>query len=282
MSVYDLLTPLPKEWANLNVNSINVGEGGSNLQGPVVIRQNSASDTPIVAIIETNTAASNINVALECQNQTNTATVQLVTVNDPTPQSKVRADGIFSIETAQAASTISLSPNETQALNCSFVSTGVTQTTIQNVQFPTVGGTPANLNYYEEFGPLAMTFFGPWGVGVTYVRNVRITRLGRIVTLSIDALEQIPTASVAADINTMGNVIPARFIPAPTADESVPLYVTIPVFDQSSSRLGTLRMQVDGSLIISGSQNTAPIFAQFQGGTTKVGFPNIDVSYSIV
>src|SRR5271156_1062875 len=290
MSVYDLLTPLSigKNYLNINVNSINVGDGGSSLQAPVLITGNTLSGSPIITVVETNANPNNENLALQAYNQSGSAGIKILTINDPTPSSDIFTDGTFIIKTFEQTSDIRLSPNQFNALSCTYplLPTPRPLTTIQNLQFPTVGGTPSDLNYYEEFGPLPITFTGPWGAGITYIRNVNITRIGRIVTFSLDALEQFVTGAGAnADITTSGNVIPARFIPSPTADETAPVYVTIPIFDQNSSRLGSLRIQTDGTMIITSTQAAAPVFGQFQGtlsGGAKVGFPNVDISYSIV
>lgn len=288
MSIADLLSPLSigKTYMDINVNAINVGPGGASFQGaitgPLLISENSASSVPIVLVNELNPAASNVNVAIAGVNQTSTQTISLITVNEPTPIARLYSTGLGNLElsTNQASSSISINPFQTPALKCNYDSVGMTNTQIQNLSLPTIGGTPTFLNYYEEFGPLAMTFSGPWGV--PYTRNVFMTGLGDTVTMRIDALEQIPTTPTMADINTSGNTIPARYLPTAAADEVALVYITIPVFDNNSSRLGTLRITSTGALIITSSQDAAPVFSEFSATVgTKVGFPTLFFSYSL-
>lgn len=278
MSVADLLSPLPKAWCNLNVNSINIGSGGSTLQGPLTISENSASGNPIVNIVETNSSASNINNALQSYNQSGTAGLKLVTVNDPTPSANIWADGNFSIVTFEPTATIALNPrNSANALVCSFVSPGQTLTQIQNLQLPTTGGTATNLNYYEEYSS-PFVFSGPWGA-TTYTRNVTITRIGRMCTLKIDAISQ--TGSSISNISMTGS-IPTRFIPAATADYTSEIF-PIMVFDKGANVSGILNLSNTGAILIQCLNNGGgfPLLYGTFSGIGVTGFNNIFMSYSV-
>lgn len=290
MSVADLLTPLSsgKAWSNIEVNSINTNSintktinietGGSNFQGPITITENSASGSPIVDIIETNTAANNINVALKSSNQSGTAGVKIVTQNDPSPSGNIWGDGNFSISTFQPSSFIALNPNNSlNALTCQFISPGQTVTNIQNIKLPTTGGIASNLNYYEEFSAL-FGFSGPWGV-TTYTRNVNIIRIGRIVLLKIDSILQAQNTNTT--IMMTGN-IPARFIPTPTADSSLSDF-QVTLFDNGNYVNGSLRISGTGGIQIFFMKytGTAPFFYTNSTGLGSCGFNELFISYLI-
>jgi len=286
MSIADLLTPLSvgKTYMDINVNGINVGPGGSSMQGPLIIEGNTRIlNKPLIGLIEDDQTPAVIDHGLVYTNHDNTASVSLIVSNNPGANAGISADGIngLLITSINPASVITLSIAGNPAMGVGLVSPGVTSTFIQNLTFPTVGGAPSTLNYYEEFGPLLMAFSGPWGAA--YARAINITRSGNTVTMRIDACEQVPTAPVESDITTSGNVIPPRFLPAAAADETALVYITIPVFDQNSSRLGTLRINPAGTITITSSQAANPVFAPFANnmGGTKVGFPNLFVSYFV-
>lgn len=73
---------------------------------------------------------------------------------------------------------------------------------------PTAGGTPTNLNYYEE-APYADTTSG--GMAVAY--NATVTRTGRIVTFQLPVITGTPTVGTGQIIITTSNNFPARFRP---------------------------------------------------------------------
>lgn len=283
MSVYDLLTPLSvgKHYLDINVNSINIGEGGASFQGPIngpiSISENSPSGNPIVNIVEKNSSPSNFNNALQSYNQSGTAGLKIVTVNDPSASSNIWADGKFSITTFQPTSTISLNPNDQlNALTCSFISPGQTQTSIQNISLPTSGGTATNLNYYEEYSSL-FTFSGPWPS--TYSRNVTITRIGRIVILKIDAL--IQTQNIDTIISMSGN-LPTRFIPQASVDSGLSDF-QVTMIDNANFINGNLRISATGGIQIFFIKytGTAPYFYTNSSGLGSCGFNQIFISYSV-
>lgn len=283
MSVADLLAPLPKNWLNINVNSINVGSGGSLLEAPLVITGSSGSGEPLVAIVETNPTANDFNIALQSYNQSGSAAIKLVTQNDPTPNSAIWSDGSFSIATFEPTASIALNPNDSfDALTCVYVSPGQTLTEIQNltttgnILMPTTGGTASPLTYYEEY-TAPYTFSGPWGA-TTYTRNINITRIGRICMLKIDAIEQ--TASVGSSISMTPN-LPARFTPAATTD-ATNQYFQINAYDGNVLKNGTVRLASDGSLLFLVQGNTAfPLLYTTYTGIGSTGFSNVFFSYSV-
>lgn len=282
MSVYDLLTPLPKNWSNINVNSINVGSGGSNLQAPLTISGNTASGSPLVTIVETNATPNSFNVGLQIANQSGSAGLKLITENDPSPSSAIWIDGSFIVATFEPTGSIQLQANTTGALTCSYVSPGQTLTQIQNLTttgnllLPTTGGTASNLNYYEEYSA-PFNFSGPWGATV-YTRNISITRIGRNCTMRIDAI--IQTASVGLSISS-GSPIPARFRPSASAD-SVLQYFQIIAYDSNVLKNGTLRLDTNGNILILSQNNGAfPLLYTTYTGAGQTGFDNIFITYSV-
>lgn len=87
---------------------------------------------------------------------------------------------------------------------------------------PTTGGTPAILNYYEEYSP-SITFTG--GGTFTSTNTVYFTRIGRVVTILVkDPIASAGTTG-ASGISCPGSTIPTRFNPV----EMTGHYLTISV-----------------------------------------------------
>jgi len=289
MSNSELITPLSNKapiWSNLNVNSINVAGSGSSLTAPLTIKGNTGSGSPLLNIVETNPSPGSFNIVLQSYNQSGSASIKLVTQNDPSPNSEIWADSNFSINTFEPTSSIALNPNDSRAaLVCSYVSPGQTLTQIQNLTttgtllLPTTGGTATNLSYYEEY-TAAFGFTGPWGGGATtYTRNVNITRVGRIVTLRIDGINQ--TQNLAASILMTGS-LPARFVPTATTDSTF-FDFQVTLLDNGNIVNGDLQMSNTGGIRIFMMKytGTAPFTYTNSTGTGNCGFNNLNISYSV-
>jgi len=76
------------------------------------------------------------------------------------------------------------------------------------VYLPTSGGTASSLNYYEEYTHTT-NWSGPWSSN--QAGNVLVTRIGRIVTITVPFLSALANGS-AASVSSVTN-LPARFYP---------------------------------------------------------------------
>ncbi len=152
MSIADLLEPTPpnKAWANIycqsitaesadianltftdvTVNSLTASTLSAttatipNLLGTVNITSESSSGDPILSIIESNTEAGNVNVALSAYNNSRTAGLTLVTVNDPSPSSNIFSHNMLNIQTLES-SPINIIPNGTTTITANQTSTRI-------------------------------------------------------------------------------------------------------------------------------------------------------------
>jgi len=288
MSVYDLLTPLSvgKHYLDINVNSIQVGEGNSSFQGPttfqssITVNDDSSSGNPIILVKEISPIANQSNIMMKLSNQSGSETLTLTTKNDPNPTTSIitGGSGPMFLTTSSAASSINLYPNFNQALVCSYISPGVTQTLIQNLQLPTVGGTPANLNYYEEYtAPFGFT--GPWGGPTVYTRNINIVKIGRMVILKIDSIVQ--PQNTPALISMIGS-IPTRFIPTISSDSTIS-DIPVTLIDNGGLVSGNLEISNLGGIQMYFMKYTgvAPFTYVNSTGLGNCGFNELFVSYLI-
>src|ERR1700688_3719528 len=124
MSVADLLSPLPKNWLNINVNSINIGSGGLVLTGPFHITETTPStftgDTGAfngqLQFTTTNTGGSYVLVGPQVNSPNGIATAKLYASNAPDSTGGLLIDGSCKIQTFTApGSYIALLPNGTSA-----------------------------------------------------------------------------------------------------------------------------------------------------------------------
>lgn len=303
MSIQNLITPLPKIWAkiscdtinvnnlqvdNLDVDTLNSNIVNSNIvntnildvntiSAPFLVEGNIANNDYFIKIVQDNNSAGINNVALEIANNSGSSKMRLVTSNDPSPSSSVLINGTYNVSSLEPGSDIIISPNQTPSLTCSYVSPGVTQTFIQNLTFPTLGGVPTNLNYYEEWSS-DYSFFGPWGA-TSYIRTVSAVRIGKLVALNINAISQ--TASVEDSI-TMDGSLPTRFIPKVSADLLSTNFM-IPVLTDNSIMSGILRISNTGVVTISFLNADGPFPLSYgpSSSTNNVGFDNININYLV-
>ncbi len=186
----------------------------------------------------------------------------LISKNAPSSNQIIKADNQMQLTTN--AGSIILRPNATNALTCSLISPGVTYTSIQNLLLPTTGGTPSPLNYYEEL-TLPVTYSGPWAVSQN--RDIKITRIGRIVTLLFESVLQVATVNINI---TVTGTIPARFRPQSTADSNETWY-SIPITDN------TIVSTVFMSILNTGAITITHVYS----GAGSSGFNNLSISYSV-
>ncbi len=281
MSIADLLAQPPpnKPWANLYVNSINTSGTtgtGSILSAPITLQCNSGPGVDNFIVNQSNSAANNSNIALSAYNQSGSAAVKLVTVNDPSPSGAIWADGSFNIISFQPTAKLTLVPNSVSALSASYDSPGQSHVTIQNLQLPTGGGTATNLNYYEEL-TTTLVFSGPWAS--SYTRNIYFTRIGRIVTMKIDGIIQAGT--ISSVITTSGS-IPSRFQPA-TSTDSTSFVSNASLFDNNRITNGILIINSNGTLQLQYSSvaGTAVDYGLSSGNGNSSGFNNLAITYSV-
>lgn len=274
MSVSDLLSPLPKSWANLNVNSINIGGGSTGAPfnitetTPSTITGDVGTFTGQLLFSTTNTMGANYTlVGPQVISGDGHTTVKMYASNAPDSSSGLLMDGNAKITTFEPGTTITLSPNSIPSLI----------TSENGISLRTTGGTATPLNYYEEY-VAPISFSGPWASPMT--RNINLTRIGRMVTLKIDSIFQI--GAVAAGITTPAGSIPTRFLPPVTTDSNR-LGVLIPVFDKSVTCVGSLLLRGDGSLFILVQNNAGPFPILFNtfSGLGNNGFDNVSFSYSV-
>lgn len=230
MSLQDISSPPIEPWSNFYINSINANSitagtiNGNpiihNIEGPLTISANVPSGQFIFRVITENNGANNTNVALAASNFDSSAVVTLNTTNQPSPHNSLVAlvgDLLFTTFGGVGANHIQFYPGVTLALDMKTTGPGQTLTSIQNTQLygnSTAGYIPSTLNYYEEAN-IVLGFNGPWGATV-YNRNCAFTRIGRMVTLKIDAIVQTVTTT-GVNIFTL-TPIPARFLPSFSAD----------------------------------------------------------------
>lgn len=133
---------------------------------------------------------------------------------------------------------------------------------------PTTGGTPSNLNYYEEFTFTTTYRYG----GGAILPNVSssIVRIGNIVTFRFPNL-QIAAANATGSI-TGDTALPSRFRPATTTDlviAGTDNGSLIPIFIEINSITGILTIK---------PLNSAGAF----GGGLSTGPQSSGVSYSLL
>lgn len=304
MSNIDLLSPLPKPWSNINVNSIdaNIISGNpiiSNIEGPLTVSANVGnSSPPILKLVTENNGANNVNVALQSSNFDNSAVFQINSVNQPSPSSGlVTLQGPLFITTFGAANHITFFPGVAQAMDLQALGGGQTLVTIQNIKM-NAGGTPGyvptSLNYYEELN-MTIGFEGPWG-GSVFNRNCAFTRIGRMVTLKIDSvIQSVITANV--NIFTL-TAVPARFRPVGSADSVNSDFIINVVtggFTNGPS-LGVLKIDNTGLIGIFPANVNVSVSAPLPSVTDNSvyypptigfktlalgGFENLSISYSV-
>lgn len=125
MSVADLLSPLPKNWLNINVNSINVGSGGV-IGGPFHITETIGTGPSTITgdvgtfngQLDFSTTNLGINYTLVGPQVTSgdeICTVKMYASNAPDSTSGFLVDGSCKIQTFTPGSFIALNPNGTSA-----------------------------------------------------------------------------------------------------------------------------------------------------------------------
>lgn len=160
-----------------------------------------------------------------------------------------------------------LSPNPKPWLNVN----------VNSVQLTSSGGVPSDLNYYEEYSQ-TNTFSGPWGA-TTYDRLVRVTRIGNIVTLKIDAIFQ--PSSAMSPISS-SQLLPSRFRPIGSADGSSYIQSCVLVNNSTASQ-GFVAITNGGQILIEFLNTAGPFPLSFgnSSGIGNAGFPDLALTYMV-
>ena len=103
--------------------------------------------------------------------------------------------------TCGAMSCSSLSSSGSMSCGTNSMTCGTLTTS--GILLPTTGGIPEKLNYYEEYSN-NITWTGPF----TAIANIKITRIGKIVTVNITGISNTATANAAF---LSAGAIPSRF-----------------------------------------------------------------------
>jgi len=161
------------------------------------------SNTQIITNVPVNSVA-NINVTATDQSY-NLGSSQMVTLSKVTTlnsffNTTVADDGVLRVDNTSARLFIGVGATTAQQI-ISNTQVGFNVP----IKLPTTGGTPAALDYYEQ-----TTFDVQMSApdGVTYTYNVLVSRIGKVVTLSIPFLNVVATANIFFDSTIP---LPVRF-----------------------------------------------------------------------
>lgn len=279
MSFQESLNPLPKAFANVSFNNLTCNTLQVNdavvLDGPFLVNETTSSiiignqdaANPLLELINNTSVPDSYSVALFAGTQPGNAQCKIVTLNDviATGDCGIWSDGTFRITTFQPTSLIEISPNSTNAITCTYVSPGVANTFIENLQLPTTGGLPSSLNYYENYTQ-NVAFSGTWATAENVVMT--ISRIGLIVNLQLQAF-QFPSIG-GTQITTSAGAVPARFAPTSATSFSIP-YVNNSSSPPLLSAIFTIN--TNGSLFV------MPSTAFTNVG--NAGLPTVCISYVI-
>lgn len=277
MSLYEATTPLPKPWLNIFANNIECNNLTVNdileIDGPVhIIEPTSstitgalASGVPLLITQNTDTTVGSFQTGISCVSQLGSS-IALVPQNNliATAQNGIWSGGSISIVTFQSTSDIALAPNGVNALESIYDSPGVTHTLIQNLQLQTSGGTPTNLNYYENL-TLSQIYSGIWVLPVT--ANMYITRIGNIVNITF---QEVLAVATAANSISMSTVLPTRFRPTLSGGG----VTTLPMILQDDGNYigGCMQITTGGIMQIT-------VYSNAYTGAGLSGFRSNNISY---
>jgi hypothetical protein len=130
---------------------------------------------------------------------------------------------IFNVDTSQSATITFPNPGVDSSVVLTQgdqVINGAKILTNASIKFPTVGGTPTSLTYYEEFSGIAGMFSGPLFGGIIQNVNYTIVRTGRQCTFWFAGFTRA-TIGGAGDIITSNAPIPSQFLPLSDVSTSV-------------------------------------------------------------
>lgn len=161
-------------------------------------------------------------------------------------------------------------PNRTDTL----VSLGGAETlTSKTIAFPTSGGTPTNLDYYEE-GTTSLTFSGPFSVNQTI--NIAFNRIGKKVTLMVPEVNATATGSPGSSAASTA-ALPARLQPNAASYRELLISIIDPNGSNPGLNPGLFRVDTGGIINIyrDGTQAT-----NWTTGTT-VGWRTFSLTYLV-
>lgn len=137
------------------------------------------------------------------------------------------------------------------------------------------GYTPTSLDYYEYYSTNSLAIDGPYAI--YYTPYHKYVRIGKMVTLSIESLLQIPDHASSDLVITQYSTdyIPARFRPLYQVNHPIRIVDTNGSITAGN---GLFRINTDGTYVISSDFNdeTAVFHHGFSG---TAGFLAINVSY---
>jgi hypothetical protein len=140
-------------------------------------------------------------------------------------------------------------------------------TVASGILFPTTGGTPTSLTYYEEY-TLSTTFSGPFAT--TAAKSVQFTRCGRMVTVTFPSV--LSNGNSVSALMLMTTNPPARFCPAAGL-----VFQSVSTVDNGISTTGYIQASVSlsGWVIGQGVGNA------FSANTGVTGLVASSISYSV-
>jgi hypothetical protein len=102
------------------------------------------------------------------------------------------------------------------------------------ILLPTVGGTPASFNYYEEFDYVSAFTAGLWTFGV--FMSAKIIRTGKLVSMIFSRVGPATATDASSNVITTATPFPSRFRDNPAED---PLCIFIQTFANASFNTST-------------------------------------------
>ena len=150
-----------------------------------------------------------------------------------------------------------------------FSSNGLAITGGLGLVLPTTGGTPSTLSYYEEYA-YSTAITGPYSIANV---NFSITRIGRVVTLTMTSLSTSAASTNSSAAFANATNLPTRFCPVSSTSFPIEIYDT--TNNPAVTWIARLVILSSGGFNISLSPSGG-----FNSGSTY-GIVSFSVSYSI-
>ena len=153
----------------------------------------------------------------------------------------------------------------------SIITSGAQFLTLPAIQLQTVGGTPSDLDYYENVS-LPCTFSGPWAT--SQASFLHFVRVGKNVTMTIESAKAVATTSSQINCSI---TVPARFFPKTSSVNFATNYV-VSVVSGNIFDAGLLQVNSLGGLLVIYATTAKGLFPIAAVGLS--GFDQIDVSWT--